>query len=64
MTAKERAYVRRLEKRKDSLFAALCIIKTWLAYPDEQNLWFHVAQLCEKEIQDEQNARRKEGGAK
>ena len=62
MTRQERAYVRRLEKRNDSLFSALCIIKTWLAFPDEQALWFHVAELCEKHILSEKEARRKESG--
>ena len=64
MTGKERSYVRRLEKRNDSLFVALCIIKTWITYPDEQELWFRVAELCEKHIQEERSARRKEGGDK
>ena len=61
MTRKELAAFKRLEKRNDSLFTALCIIKTWLAFPDEQTLWFQVAELCEKHIQEEQAARRKDG---
>jgi hypothetical protein len=35
MTRQELAAFKRLEKRRDSMFSALCIIKTWLSFPDE-----------------------------
>lgn len=63
MTRREQAFVKRLEKRNDELFSALCIIKTWLSFLDGEALWFQIAALCERRIQAEKEARRKESEA-
>ena len=64
MTRKELAAFKRLEKRNDSLFTALCIIKTWLAFPDEEHTLYHIGQLVTERIEEERAATAREGGAK
>ena len=65
MTRQERAYVKRLEKRNDSLLSVLCIIQTWLGFPDDPTTrCYHIGKLCTEHIEAEREARRKEGGAK
>lgn len=61
MTRREQAQVRKLRKRLDACFAALCIIKTWLGFPEDFDaLRIHIAELCERHILAEKEARRKE----
>lgn len=62
MTRSEQAYVKRLEKRNERLFVALCIIKTWLSFPDDATTrCYHIGKLAEETIQSEQAARAREG---
>lgn len=61
MTRSELTYVKRLEKRNDNLFSALCIIKTWLGFPDDaRTRCYHIGKLAEERIIEEKNARAKE----
>lgn len=63
MTRSEQAYVKRLQKRNEDLFAALCIINTWLSFPDDATTrCYHIGKLVEEKIQAEKAARAKEGG--
>lgn len=65
MTREEQAAFKRLDKRRDRLFAALCTIHTWLALPkDEEDTLYHVAKLCTENIEEERAAMAREGGAK
>ena len=65
MTRQEQAYVKRLEKRNHELFAALCIIRTWLSFPEDPTTrCYHIGKLCTERIEAEREARRKEGGGK
>ena len=65
MTRKELAAFKRLDKRRDRLFVALCIIHTWLALPeDREDTLYHVAKLCTEHIEEERAAMAREGGAK
>ena len=65
MTRKELAAFKRLDKRRDRLFAALCTIHTWLALPkDEEDTLYHVAKLVTERIEEERAAMAMEGGAK
>lgn len=63
MTRKEQAAFKRLDKRRDRLFAALCTIHTWLALPeDSEDTLYHVAKLVTECIEEERAAMEKEGG--
>ena len=64
MTRKELAAFKRLDKRRDRLFKSLCIIKTWLSFPDEGQTLYHIGKLVTECILDEKVAQAKEGGAK
>lgn len=64
MTRKELAAFKRLEKRRDELFSALCVIKTWLSFPDDGATIYHVAKLVTERIEEERAAMAREGGAK
>lgn len=64
MTRKELAAFKRIDKRRDKLFSALCIIKTWLSFPDEGQTLYHIAKLVTECIEDERTAQAKEGGMK
>lgn len=65
MTRKELAAFKRLDKRRDRLFAALCTIHTWLALPeDSEDTLYHVARLVTECIEDERAAMAREGGDK
>ena len=65
MTRKELAAFKRLDKRRDSMFSALCTIHTWLALPeDSEDTLYHVARLVTERIEEERAAMAKEGGAK
>ena len=63
MTRKELAAFKRLDKRRDSLFSALCVIKTWIAFPDDGATLYHIAKLATERIEEERAAMAKEGGA-
>lgn len=63
MTRKELTALKRLDRRRDKLFSALCIIKTWLAFPDEGQTLYHIGKLCTEVIEEERAAMAKEGGA-
>ena len=65
MTRKELAAFKRLDKRRDSMFSTLCVIKTWLALPeDREDTLYHVARLVTERIEEERAAMAREGGAK
>ena len=64
MNRSERAYVRRLEKRCDSLRVALCIIKTWLSFPRDAQLLYSIGKLCAEKIEEDDAAIRKEAARK
>ena len=64
MTRKEQAAFKRLEKRRDGLLSALCVIKTWLSFPDEEHTLYHIGKLVTERIEEERAAMAKEGGAK
>ena len=61
MTRKELAAFKRLDKRRDRLFSALCIINAWLALPDN---WHNISKLVTECIMDEKAAQAKEGETK
>ncbi len=60
MTRKEQSAFKRLEKRRDDMFTALCIIKTWLAFPKEGHTLYHIGKLVTERIEEEQDAKAKE----
>lgn len=62
MTRKEIAAFKRLDKRRDRLFNALCIIKTWLAFPDDEATLYHIGKLATECIEEERVAMSREGG--
>lgn len=64
MTRKELAAFKRLDKRRDRLFSALCIIKTWLAFPNEGRTLYYIGELVTDRIEEERAVAAKEGGAK
>lgn len=65
MTRKELAAFKRLDKRRDRLFAALCVIKTWLSLPeDSEDTLYHVARLVTERIEEERAAMAREGGGR
>ena len=64
MTRKELAAFKRLDKRRDRLFKALCTIKTWLAFPDDEATLYHIGKLATECIMDEKVAQEKEGETK
>lgn len=65
MTRQEQAAFKRLDKRRDRLFAALCTIHTWLSLPeDSEDTLYHVAKLITERIEEERAAMAREGGAK
>ena len=64
MTRKELAALKRLDKRRDSMFKALCVIKTWLLFPDDGHTLYHIGKLVTECIEEERAAMAKEGGAK
>ena len=64
MTRKEQAAFKRLDKRRDNMFTALCIIKTWLAFPDEGRTLYNIGKLVTERIEEERAAAAKEGEAK
>ena len=64
MTRKELAAFKRLDKRRDSLFKALCVIKTWLSFPADGHTLYHIGKLVTERIEEERAAMAKEGGAK
>ena len=64
MTRKELAAFKRLDKRRDGLLSALCIIKTWLSFPDDGQTLYHIGKLMTERIEEERAAMAREGGAK
>lgn len=64
MTRKELAAFKRLDKRRDSMFRALCIINTWLSFPDDGHTLYHIGELVTERIEDERASMAREGGAK
>ena len=62
MTRKELAAFKRLDKRRDRLLKALCIIKTWLSFPDDETTLYHIGKLVTEHIEEERAATAKEGG--
>ena len=64
MTRKELAAFKRLEKRRDGLLSSLCVIKTWLSFPDDGHTLYHIGKLVTECIEEGLAATAKEGGAK
>ena len=65
MTRKEQAAFKRLDKRRDSMFSALCIIKTWLSLPeDSEDILYHIAKFVTERIEEERAAMARGGGVK
>lgn len=64
MTRTELAAFKRLDKRRDRLFRALCIIATWLSFPNEKDTLYRIGKLVTESIMDEKAEQAKEGGAK
>ena len=64
MTRKELAAFKRLDRRRDGMFSAQCIIKTWLSFPDEEHTLYHIGKLVTERIEEECAAMAREGGAK
>ena len=64
MTRKEQAAFKRLDKRRDNMFSALCVIKTWLSFPNDGQTLYHIAKLVTERIEEERAAMAREGGAK
>lgn len=61
MTIRERAYVKRLEKRNHDLYVALCIINAWLVFPEStKDILFRISELVTKYIEKEKLADKKE----
>jgi hypothetical protein len=61
VTRQEQAKFRRLEKRRNNLFTALCIIKTWMSFVDNpKDTLFHIAKLVTEKIEEEKLAEKKE----
>ena len=56
MTRKEQAAFKQLEKRRDRLFTALCIINTWLSFPNEGHTLYHIGELVTERIEEERAA--------
>ena len=64
MTRKEQAAFKRLDNRRDKLLRALCIISTWLSFPNDKETLYHIGKLVTECIMDEKAAQAKEGGSK
>lgn len=64
MTRKELAAFKRLNKRRDKLFKALCIIRTWLSFPDDGQTLYQIAKLVTVCIEEERAAQAKDGDMK
>lgn len=61
MTRSEQAYVKRLQKRIDDMFSTLCVISTWLSFPDDPQVrCYHIGKLVTEKILTEKEAKRKE----
>lgn len=61
MTISERAYVKRLEKRNHDLYVALCIINSWLTFPESaEDRCFRIGELVTRHIEKEKLAHEKE----
>lgn len=62
MTRAEQAAVKRLDKRRNDLFVALCIIHTWIVagFDGPTELLYKISKLVTQHIEDEKAAQRKE----
>lgn len=63
MTRTELAAFKRLDKRRNELFVALCIIHTWITagFDTPTELLYKISKLVTEHIEDERTAQRKEG---
>ena len=63
MTRTELAAFKRLDKRRNDLFVALCIIHTWITagFDTPTELLYKISKLVIEHIEDERTAQRKEG---
>ena len=64
MTRQELAAFKRLDRRRDGLFSALCVIKTWLSFPDDRATLYHIGKLVTERIEEERAAMAREGETK
>lgn len=64
MTRAEQAAFKRLDKRRDECYSALCIIYTWITSPwcaqTAEELVAMVAELTTRKIEEERAAQRRE----
>ena len=64
MTRAEQVAFKRLDKRRNELFSALCIIYTWIKSPwcaqSAEELVAMVAELVSRKIEEERAAQRRE----
>ena len=66
MTRTEQAAFKRLDKRRNDLFVALCIIHTWITagFDTPTELLYMISKLVTQYIEDERAAQRKDGEKK
>ncbi len=63
MTRTEQAAFKRLDKRRNDLFVALCIIYTWITagFDTPTELLYKISSLVTRHIEEERAAQKKEG---
>jgi hypothetical protein len=66
MTRTEQAAFKRLDKRRNDLFVALCIIHTWTTagFDTPTELLYKISKLVTQHIEEERAAQSKEEGKK
>ena len=66
MTRTEQAAFKRLDKRRNELFLALCIIHTWIVagFDTPTDLLYKISKLVTEHIEDERAAQKNEGDKK
>lgn len=62
MTRSEQAAFKRIDKRRNDLFVALCIIHTWIVagFDTPKELLYKISSLATKQIEAEKAAWKKE----
>ena len=66
MTRSEQAAFKRLDKRRESLYFAVCVISTWIHSPwcatSAEDLVAMIAKFVEEKINEEKAAKERERG--